>query len=193
MSERPTKKPRRTPSPTKLPDIDQTPLARRPLTEFAGAISTCDAAFGSNTSESSVRSSAASRRSTSPVKKTGDLHTVGDGIFYEPFDDESPLADIGNVLLDRIRRPRQGFAFIPLNLENHRMTTDPSQIDRSDTRGLTVVSAELNEVERIVQESKRCTSESQQEPEWNHNVHGPLLRLALQGHAGVGTRYMYVE
>ncbi|KAJ3455212.1 hypothetical protein MRS44_013812 [Fusarium solani] len=109
-----------------------------------------------------------SRRSKSPAKSVSDLHLAA-----KPFDYNGEAAL--PPLLRGLKDARDGIGIIPAGIKaNYSQSTDRPQALR-----------ELDEIRRILRESKYCQQDSASEAAWNDGVSSRVLYLALEPVPGV--------
>ncbi|KND86760.1 hypothetical protein TOPH_08626 [Tolypocladium ophioglossoides CBS 100239] len=185
-----------TPSPTKL-DMNRTPrpwrAANRHGISYTDALAHTD---NDNTppvfdAEAISSSSAASRRSTSPIKRVAALQDVGGGLFFRNVSDNAEeLGNEGRQLLWDLDDSASGLKTIPSPLwEGDKSFREalggrrphPSHFDDADNRDLADLHRELSCIKEVIRESRRCDEECEPEAEWNTAVHGFLLRIVFGG------------
>lgn len=139
-------------------------------------------------SKESITSSTASSaaRSRSPKKVT--LGRIGNGVRHlvlaETTDDiQAQLGHVGELLYSDLQDVSFGCNVLPAGLTEQLAgkvnKVKDHWLDKRDDRSIQTLHLELQAVETIVVNSKRCMVEKVHDFEWNCIVHAPLLGLAL--------------
>ena len=167
-----------------------TPRAKKTLNNRPIPIlkSTTNQASSTGISTEPTTSSAASSPARSRSPKRVVLGRIGNGVSHVPLaetldDLQLQLGNAGERLHNALRKVDFGHQVLPANISGELAEKIGEAmdhwLDKSDERSKTTLQLELEAVQTIVVNSKRCTREQDPECEWNSIVHTPVLGLAL--------------